>query len=207
MFFDLIVIDICWRNFTSRHLLKESCQVGVTSSLFAAGLESHPDTNWSCEIRSWRKINSRCRPLACLAHDFNGRITKYCYNVNWGLCSKCCSMVIWSKAKKMRTSAVCAPACLKMFACPSHCFLMKQWMSKWLTLYFGHASTRWHGRGEVPVDNECDFCKCWLPVYKCVHIFSYKLCSLLPYANPILFPSNLLVVLKRQRREQERALQ
>lgn len=32
-------------------------------------------------------------------------------------------------------------------------------------------------RWVAPVDNECDFCKCWLPMYKCVYIFFYEHCS------------------------------
>lgn len=43
-------------------------------------------------------------------------------------------------------------------------------------------------RREAPVDYECDFCKCWLPMYKCVYIFSYEHCSPTQPVLPPAFP-------------------
>lgn len=158
---------------------------------------------WFC-----RKTNSRCQPLVCLAHNFSGKITKHCCNVNWGLSSKCCSMVIWFKAKKMCMSTVCAPACLKMFACP---LLSDEAMNVEVIDRLIWA--------RPPLDDVVE-ARCLLTVNVtsvnagclCINVYIYSLTysvfSSPKITRPSFLPSsNLLVVLERQRWEQERALQ
>lgn len=150
---------------------------------------------------------SRTRPLPLPSQMVRQNIAAVWIEPRKASVCGCCCVVVWFKEK-----VYVLRVRLRLFTNIRLPIAFSRWSE--VVLLFGcHTCppAMWRERRKTPVDNECDFCKCWLPVYKCVHIFSYEHCSPLQPVSPLTSPfvpnSPGVINEKTVARETRRALQ